>query len=94
TTKISYFPDKPPISADFSNVKIDEILKKFKEKINPLVSLNKVRMIRNYTPQTIEEKITIHYGKILYIANSHSDLLTKQIDSNFEIITKSKKDNL
>lgn len=88
TTKISYFPDKAPISADFSNINIEEILKKFKDKMNSIVSANRVRLIKNYTPQTIEEKLTIHYGKILYIGNSHTDLITKQIDNNFEIITK------
>jgi len=88
TTKISYFPDKSPISADFSNVRIEELLKKFKEKLNPLISFNRVKLIRNYTPQTIEEKLVIHFGRILYIPNSHADLITKQIDNNFEIITK------
>ena len=88
TTKISYFPEKAPINADFSNVNIEEILKKFKDRMNSMVSANRVRLIKNYTPQTIEEKLTIHYGKILYIANSHTDLITKQIDNNFEIITK------
>ena len=85
---ICYYPDKPPVSADFSEVKIDLILNRFKEKMNNIVSHNKILMLRNNKPKNIFEEIVVKNGKILYFPNTHSDYLSKQIDSNFEILTR------
>lgn len=85
---ISYFPDKPPVSADFTDIKIDIILTKFKEKLSSIISNNKILMLRNYTAKNIFEELVLKYGKILYIPNTHADIPNRQIDSSLEIITR------
>ncbi|HOV14939.1 MAG TPA: PilZ domain-containing protein [Spirochaetota bacterium] len=86
--KKSYYPTQPPISADFSDVKMDGLLKKFKEKMSNIVSINKIVMLRNYTPKTFFESIVLNTGKILYIPNSHADVPTKQYFDNVEILLR------
>ena len=57
--KVKYYPTQPPISADFSDVKIDGLLKKFKEKMSTITSSNKITMLRNYTPKIFESLLLI-----------------------------------
>jgi hypothetical protein len=82
--KAYYFADKPPISADFTEVKIDTLMAKFKEKMSNVVSSNRIVMLRNYTPKTFFEQIVLHYGKSLFIPNSHTNIPSKQFSDQFE----------
>lgn len=86
--KENYFPTQPPINADFSDVKIEGLLKKFKEKMANIVSVNKIIMLRNYIPKTFFEELVLDSGKALYVTNSHMDLPTKQPFANFNILLK------
>jgi len=87
-TSVHYYPNKPPIDADFFDIKIDKILNKFKEKMSTLVSINKIKMLRNNTPVSYEEQMIIKYGKILYIPSTALDLPHKQIHPNLNILLK------
>jgi hypothetical protein len=87
-TRLSYYPNKPPIDADFHEIKIPDLIAKFNKKISTLVSFNKIRMIRNFKPTTLEERITINNGKILYIPNTFLDFPQKQISNNLQILVK------
>ena len=86
--KTYYFAEKPPISADFTDVKINTLLEKFKEKMSNVVSLNKIVMLRNYTAKTFFEEIVLHYGKVLYIPDTHGTIPAKQYSDQFEVIER------
>ncbi|MCK4797097.1 MAG: PilZ domain-containing protein [Spirochaetes bacterium] len=88
-SKVNYYPNTPPIDADFFGVKIDVILKKFNKKMSTLISMSKIRMLRNYTPTTFEEQIVIKYGRILYIPNVYSEIPQKQLSPTIQILLKS-----
>ena len=83
-----YYPEIPPVNADFTDVKIENILKKFKEKMTSIVSVNKIIMLRNYVSKTFFEDIVLETGKILFVPNSHSELPNRQPFSNFEILLR------
>ncbi len=88
TTAAQYFPNKPPIEADFYDIKIENMLEKFKIKISDYVSYNKIKMLRNIFPTEFEEQMVIKYGKTLYIPNIFSDIPQKQIIDSVNIILK------
>jgi hypothetical protein len=88
TTERHYYPIKPPLNADFHDVDIQNILKKFNKKMSLLVSDNKIKMLRNYKTETIEEKMVIKYGKIFYIPDVTLDFPQTQISSTIQIILK------
>lgn len=87
-SKVSYYPNKPPIEADFFDVKIDKLNGKFINKINKFVSYNKIKMLRHYQPSSFDEMMVIKYGKALYIPNVYSELPQKQESPNFQILLK------
>lgn len=74
TTEKEYLPEEPPVNADFSDVKIKTILDRFKNKLTPLVTANKIVMLRNYTPASMLEEMVIESGKVLYVKNTKSDI--------------------
>lgn len=88
TTERHYYPVKPPFEADFFDVNIENIIKKFNKKMSMLVSDNKIKMLRNYKTDTIEEKMVIKYGKIFYVPNVDMDFPQTQISNNLQIILK------
>ncbi len=88
TTERHYYPIKPPIEADFFDIKIENILSKFNKKMTSLVSDNKIKMLRNDTINSIEEKIVIKYGKVLYLPDVSLDFPQKQISDNIQILLK------
>jgi hypothetical protein len=87
-SKTHYYPEKPPVHADFQGISIDELLKRFKERMSYLVSTSKIQMMRNFTPQSFFEKMAICYGKTLVIPNTRGILPTKQISQNYEILLR------
>jgi hypothetical protein len=86
--KSYYFADKPPISADFSEVKINTLLAKFKEKMSNVVSSNRIIMLRNYTAKTFFEEIVLHYGKTLYLPDTHTTIPSKQFSDQYETLER------
>lgn len=72
-----YYSEKPPMNADFTGVNIQEILSKFKSKMENFVSSNKIQMMRNYTPANFLEKLAIHTGKIVFIPNIKTEIVIK-----------------
>ncbi len=88
TTERHYYPVKPPIEADFYDIKIENIIKKFNKKMSLLVSENKIKMLRNYKINSFEEKMVIKYGKILFIQDVSLDFPQKQLLENIQIILK------
>ncbi len=87
-TIVHYYPNKPPIEADLYDVKIENLINKFRNKLSNIVSYNKIKMLRNYTPITFEEQLVVKYGKILYIPSVYSDLPQKQLSHDSEILLK------
>ena len=83
-----YFPETPPISADFSDLKIDTLLKRFREKMNILISYNKIIMLRNIIPKTFFEKALIDKGKAVIFLNTRADFPTRRIYDSIENLTK------
>jgi len=83
-----YFPETPPISADFSDLKIDTLLKRFREKMNVLVSYNKIVMLRNVQPKTFFEKALIEKGKAVIFLNTRADFPTRRIYESVDNLTK------
>lgn len=75
-----YFPEKPPVNADFTDIKITEIISNFNKKMENYVTTNKIQMMRNYTVSKFVEKLAIETGKIVYIPNTASDLTIKTGD--------------
>ena len=88
TTERHYYPVKPPFEADFYDVNIENIIKKFNKKMSMLVSDNKIKMLRNYKTETIEEKMVIRYGKIFYVPDVSMDFPQTQVSNNLQIILK------
>jgi len=87
-SRMFYFPETPPISADFSDLKIDTLLKRFKEKMNVLVSYNKIVMLRNIQPKTFFEKAVIEKGKAVIFLNTRADFPTRRIYDSIDNLTK------
>lgn len=87
-TEVHYYPGKPPINADFYDVNINNIMKKFEEKISELVSNHQIKMLRNYKPVSFEEFLTIRFGRVLYIPDTRADIPQSQIIPEFNIILK------
>ncbi|MBN2546861.1 MAG: PilZ domain-containing protein [Spirochaetes bacterium] len=87
-TEITYYPTKPPFTADFYDVSISSILKKFEEKISSYITKSQIKMLRHYKPQSFEEQVVIKYGKVLYIPDTRADLPQNQIIPEFNIILK------
>ncbi len=87
-TSMSYYPDTPPISADFSELKIETLLKRFKEKMNVLVYYNKIVMLRNIKPKTFFEKALIDKGKAVIFLNTRADFPTRRIYDSIDNLTK------
>lgn len=87
-TAINYYPKTPPIEANFNDVSIENIVKKFNDKISGFVTKSKLRMLRNYNPSSFDEQMVIKYGKVMYVADTHSELPQKQLFSKFNILLK------
>jgi hypothetical protein len=87
-SKVYYYPERPPISADFSDVKIETIIGRFREKMDTQVSYNKIVMLRNKRPRGFDEKLMIKYGRIVWIPNTHSELPQKQISPELQVVLK------
>ncbi|MCG8569942.1 MAG: PilZ domain-containing protein [Spirochaetes bacterium] len=87
-TKITYLPNKAPVNADFTNIRIDDIIKRFRNKLSSLISDNKITMLRHFTPSTFMEQMVIEYGKILYVPKTISELRVKQTDTQLDILKK------
>lgn len=88
-SKLYYYAETPPVNADFSNVKIQDILSRFKNKLSKSVSSNKIQMLRNYMPKSFLEEIVVYHGKIGFIPRTHSELHIKDSYSNLDILKKS-----
>ncbi|HBD93305.1 MAG: hypothetical protein A2355_09215 [Spirochaetes bacterium RIFOXYB1_FULL_32_8] len=79
-TSIYYNPERPPINADFTDIKITDILAKFNKKMESFVTTNKIQMMRNYTAKNFIEKLAIDTGKIVFIPNTATELNIKTGD--------------
>ncbi len=86
--KLHYFPDTPPVSADFSGVKLDTIINRFREKMKNYVSQSKIVMVRNFKSSRFEEDLAINYGKIVYVPDTHTDIPAKKVADDLPVLTK------
>ncbi len=86
--KLHYYPDTPPVSADFSGVKLDTILTKFKQKMANYVSQTKILMVRNFKPARFEEYLALNTGKIVYVPDTHTDIPLKRVIDELPTLIK------
>jgi len=88
-SETNYYPSKPPIEADFFDLKIEKVIERFNTKMSTLVSENKIRMLRNVKQFDYEEQMVVKTGRILYIQNIYADIPQKQIMPGVNILLKS-----
>lgn len=89
--KYSY-TEESPLNADFSDIKIQDILTRFKGKMGNFVTFNKIQMLRNYQPASFLEKLAIKTGKIVFIPNTKSDLTITHPEEKERLEICSKQD--
>jgi len=82
-------PVEPPeASPEFDSRRIQELVRAFREKMNTLVSDNKIVMMRDRLPRAWEEKVMVRLGKCLWIPSTDEDFPAKDPFPDERVITK------
>ncbi len=81
---------EPPEQSDtFNPRRIQELVRGFRQKIESMVSDNKIMMLRDRLPKTWEEKTIVRLGKSLYIPSTTEDFPQRDPFPDGRVIVKS-----
>jgi hypothetical protein len=80
--------EPPQVSDTFDPKRIRELVREFRRKMEPLVSANKITMLRERLPRAWEEKLIVRVGKCLWIPSTEEDFPIRDPYPEERIITK------
>ncbi len=80
--------EPPEVSATFDPLRIEELVKEFREKMAALASESRIIMMRDRLPRTWEEKVMVRLGKCLWIPSTDEDFPAKDPFPEDRVITK------
>ncbi|MBN2441512.1 MAG: PilZ domain-containing protein [Spirochaetales bacterium] len=78
---------EPTYTEDFNPSDIQNLIRSFRKKMEELVSVNKIIMLRNTNPSTYEEKLMAHTGKIIWIPYIDEGFLLKNPFPEVSLLT-------
>jgi c-di-GMP-binding flagellar brake protein YcgR len=80
--------NEPEKTDKFDSSSIKGLMSEFRDKVEPLVSYQKIKMLRNKYPSSYEERLLADLGKMLYIPSVEEDFPAEDADAEGRIITK------
>ncbi len=81
-------PEPPEASTSFDASRIQDLVRAFREKVSPMVSQNKIVMLRDKLARGWEEQVIIRNGKCLWIPSTAEDFPAKDPFPDDRVITK------
>jgi c-di-GMP-binding flagellar brake protein YcgR len=79
---------EPETADKFDSSSIKNLMAAFKDKVAPLVSYQKIKMLRNKYPATYEERLLADLGKMLFIPSVEEDFPADDPSGQGRVITK------
>jgi c-di-GMP-binding flagellar brake protein YcgR len=80
--------NEPEAADKFDSSSIKSLMSAFRDKVAPLVSYQKIRMMRNKYPSAYEERLLAELGKMLYIPSVEEDFPAEDPYGEGRVITK------
>ena len=79
---------RPEAADDFDSTKLNELVAEFKQKIGPVISVNKINMFRDKGPERFEERLISRFGKTFYLPSTIGPIPVEEPLSGNRIITR------
>ncbi|HET6486961.1 MAG TPA: PilZ domain-containing protein, partial [Spirochaetia bacterium] len=80
--------EPPEVSPEFDSDRIQEVVRIYREKMEPRVTESAIAMLRDKVPRAWEEKIIVRLGKSLWIPSTEEDFPSHDPYPDGRIITK------